>query len=522
MTRYKTRSFLTLIMSLAMLPCAKIRADSVTTAPVELHLGDVTSAAMLHNPTVQEARLQWLIRQSQEKAAWGDFEPAIVSNYAESGLHRLNSASEQVAQFGRSEYTERKSQVDAGLEGKFLTGASYRLGYALSKTESDFITGSEYESTLGLNLEQPLMKGSTRQAALAPIRLARLDVLIAFHTFRKQLISVISSVQSAYWDLVLAQERNHIAADSVRIAQDMLRDAQERVQVGKMSELDLREAETQMALRMAEQEDRALDEQEAGTRLQLLLADEELSKAEGINGVDPLALEDWDPQRFSAEGRDLAAQAMKLQPELATKRGEVEKELIRLDYSKDQLLPELNAKASVGFMGLGDTPESSVQKLNSQGFPNWSVGVELRIPLLGDVKNRNAEEIARLSKELATGQLRAAEKEIAMSVDALVRRVLVFGRQIESARKESGFKKQLLDVEMTRFDAGKSDIRHVYELEDGLSQARAKELESYNRFRKALIDLAATSGTILKNQGLETIQGDRITLSPSVVRKAGK
>ncbi len=502
-------------MSLVLLPSGSW-ADSGA-APVLVRLGDVTTTAVQHNPTVQEARLQWLVRQAQERAAWGDFEPAFVSSYADNSLHRQNTASEQVSQFGRTEYSEKKTQVDVGLEGRSLTGASYHLGYTLSQTASDFITGFEYQSTLGLNVEQPLLKGFSRQSTLAPLRLARLDVLIGFHTLRKQLVSVVSSVHSAYWDLVLAQERRCIAADSVTIAQNILTDAQARVQVGKMSELDLREAETQLALRVTEHEDRALDEQEADTRLRLLLADEGLSKVERVNGADALPLEGWDPGRFSAESETLAALAMKLQPDLAIKRAELEKELIRLDYSRDQALPELNAKASVGFMGLGDTPEGSLETLRGQEFPTWSVGIELRIPVLGDVKNRNAIEIARLNRELAVGQLQAAEKEIALSVDAFVRRVLVYGSQIETARQETAFRQQQLDVEMTRLDAGKSDIRSVYELEDGLSQARVRELESANRFRKALVDLAATSGTILKDQGLESVQDDTIRLAPTVL-----
>jgi outer membrane protein TolC len=511
-----------MMMCLALLPCPGLRADADGTALVEMHLRDATSTAVSYNPTVQEARLQWLIRQSQERATWGDFEPALVSSYSESSLHRLNSGSEKAAQFGKAEYSESKSKFDLGLEGKLLTGASYRLGYEMSKTAGDFITGNEYASSLGLNLEQPLMKGFTRGAALAAIRLARLEVLTSFHNFRKQLISVISSVHSSYWDLVLAQERIRLASDSVRIAEDILADARERVLVGKMSELDLQEAETQLALRVAEQEDRALEEQEAGTRLQLLLADETLHGEQGINGVDPLALAEWDPQAFSAQGRDLMGLAMKSQPELAAKRAELEKEQIRLDYSRDQSLPELNAKASVGFMGLADTPDGSLQKLDSQAFPNWSVGVELRLPVLGDLKNRNSTEAARLSRELAAGQLKAAEREVALSVEALVRRVLVLGRQIESAKTEAEFKRQQLEVEQSRFDAGKSDIRRVYGLEEGLSQARARELESRRRFRKALVDLAATSGTLLRDQGLEVIQGDWITLSPSVMRRPGK
>jgi len=390
----------------------------------------------------------------------------------------------------------------------------------LSKTESDFITSSEYQSTLGFDVAQPLLKGFTHQAAFAPIRLARLDAGIAFHELRKQLISVLSSVQTAYWDLVLAQGKLQLSADSVQIAQDLLKDAQERVQVGKMSEIDQQEAETQLALRLVEQEDRALDQQEAVTRLQLLIADDRVSRAAGVKAIDPLAPQEWDPSVFSSKSRAMATEAMTLQPELASKRVEEVKAAVRLEYSKDQSLPELNAKAHLGYMGLGDTPEASLQKLNSEEFPTWSLGIELRLPTFGDVKNRGALEQARLGKELATSQRQAAEKEIATSVDALVRRVLVFDRQIDAALAESGFRKQQLDVEIARLDAGKTDIRKVYEMEDALSQARVRELESYNKFRKALVDLGATSGTLLRDQGLEVIQGDLITLSPSILAKS--
>jgi outer membrane protein len=488
---------------------------------LQIHVDQAASVAVANNPTVVEAQTQWLIKQKLEGAAWGDFEPALVSSYAESGLDRLNNAAEQVSEWGRTEYDETKSQFDVGLEGKFLTGASYRLGYTLSRTDSVFTNGDEYESTVGLNIEQPLLKGASHRSPLASLRIARLEAQIAFHTFRKQLISIVSSVESAYWDLALAQERRQLAGESVGIATEILTDARERVQVGKISELDLQEAEIQLSIRQAELEDRRQDELETATRLQLLMADKKLGVASGIAAADPLFPQGWDPQRFAVESRDLRNTALSLQPEIAIKQAELEKETIRFEYSRDQQLPELNAKASYGLQGLGSTVDSALQRLNSQGYPNWSVGVELRIPTFGDIKGRNTEEAARLSKSLAQSQLTSAQREITLSVEALVRRVTSYGRQTESARAEAGFRKQLLDVEMTRFNAGQSDVRKLYELEDSLSQARAREMQSYNRLRKALLDLSATSGTILKDRGWETIRGTSILLSRELLKKKG-
>ncbi len=515
-------SSVVLALFLAMIPFHGLRAQSETQRPLLLHVDQASETAVTHNPTVLEARMQWLIKQRQESAAWGDFEPAIVSSYAESGLDRLNNAAEQVAELGRSEYSETKSQFDVGVEGKFFTGATYHLGYMLSQTQSVFTNGAEYESTIGVSINQPILKGFTHSAPFASIQIARLDTLIAFHTFRKQLIAIASSAESAYWDLALSQERRGLAAESVGIAREILKDSQERVRVGKMSELDSREAETELNIRLAEQVNREQDELEAATRLQLLLAQDQTSDIAGVAAADPLLMADWDIERFRAESGGLQAKAMALQPEIAIRRAQLEEESIRLDYSLDQQLPELNAKATYGFQGLGDSPDSALQRLNSQGFPSWSVGVELRIPVLGDIKARNTEQAARMSKALALSQVRSTEKEISMSVEALVRRVIAHRKQIDSARAESGFKKQLLDVELVRFDAGQSDVRKLYQLEDDLSQARAREMESYNRFRKALLDLSATSGTILGDRGWETVRDNRIILTRLILKRDGK
>jgi outer membrane protein len=496
-----------------------VRAEETAAGPLPVLLSEAALEALQANPSVGEARLQWLIRKSQVRGAWGDFEPAFVSGLARSHLDRLNTTAQALSMFmsPESPFMETKTEYQAAVEGRFFSGAGYRLGYSLSATESDSITGREYESNLGLKVDQPLLKGIARYSPLAAVRLARNEELIAFHTYRKQMISVVSSVESAYWDLALAQELHRIAADSVRIANEIAADARQRMSVGKMSDLDLSEAEIQLAIRVAEEESSLLAVSEAAAQLRLILGGGRIGSTVDISAAEPLERETPEAGPSGDETESKVREALRLQPEILISRGELEKSGIQLDYRQDQRLPELNAHASYGFQGLGKSMSVSLQRLQSQGFPSWSVGLELRLPLLGNLQGESLLEEARLRKELAVRKLQAMERDTAISTGALFQRMLSYGRQAEVARTVSGFKKRLLDVELSRFDTGKSDIRRVYEVEQALSEARKSELQSYSRFRRASVDLAAASGTTLRDKGLESMEGERIVLTPALL-----
>jgi outer membrane protein TolC len=504
------RVFSTLLLVIIPAPSA----GSDEPAAVTLSLGQAGARAAANNPSAEQARLQWLIRLSQERAAWGDFEPALVSSIAQSSLHRLNTALEQQSQLGRPEYSEQKTEYQLGVEGRFLTGADYHLGYTLTRTESDLIVGSEYESFLGLSVNQPLMRGATRQAPLFALRLSRLDSLVAFHTYRKQLISAVAEAEAAYWDLVLAQELRGAAAESVDIARELAEDSRQRRALGKGSDLDVSEAETQLDIRNAELGQRELDIVEAAARLRLLLGGGGPAEEGSLATADPLDLGSWTEEGFNASKGSLADQALLLAPDVGIRKAELEKEVLQQEYQRDQRLPQLTAKANYGFQGLGDSPDTSLERLQGQGFPTWSIGLDLRLPLLGDVHAAGLLEQEQLKRQIAARMLQAAERETVLSVKALIQRVGSYGRQAVSARTVTGYRRKLLEVERARMAEGQSDIRRMYDLEQGLSDARRRELESYNRFRKSMIDLAAAGGTILMDGGLEFIDGGRIQLAP--------
>ncbi len=484
--------------------------------PFPVPLAEAAAEAARLNPTAQETRLQWLVRRSQELGAWGAFEPSLAAGVGESAQDRENTATQRLSQLGRTEYSESRSDYNVGVEGKFFTGADYRLGYTLSRTASDLITGNEYESNLGLSVDQPLLKGATRQAPLLSLRMSRLDTLVAFHTYRKQLISVVSEVASAYWDLALARERLVLAGESVQRARDIAADARDRVAVGKLSEADQSEADLQVQVRLAEQEQATLAASVMSARMRLLLGAGSLGASPALATTDALDWDQAEAERIRTDARSRAADAPVFQPDVAIRRAELEKERIQLDYQRDQLLPQLTASGRLGYQGLGDSPDSSFAKLQSQDFPTWSLSLQLRIALFGDVRGSAAVEEARLRTELAATRLAAAERETSISVEALIQRVLSGLAQADNARAVSGFRRQLLEVERQRFDAGQSDILRIFEAEQNLSEARSQEMESCAQVRKARVDLAAASGTPLRDWGLEAMDNGRIILAASL------
>jgi len=485
---------------------------------ITIDLSGAVAEALVNNPSLRENRLEWLIRQARERGAWGAFEPALVAGYSKSGTYRMNSASQRSSLLGRPEYDEDKGTLNLGLTGKVVTGAAYDLGFSLSDTTSDLSPDKEFESSFGGSIAQPLLKGITRQAALADIRAARLDTLVAFHTYRRQLISMVASAETAYWDLELAEELADLAAKSVDIATRVHADSELRVSVGKMSAIDLAEAKSRLDATAADREQKVQAAEEAGLRLRLVLSSPRMLTAQGVVSSRAVEAFLWDAGRFQTDHSSAVAEALLYQPDVAIKKAELERERLLLDLRRDQRLPELNARASCFFQGLGSSPEESLRILSGQQYPTWSLGIELRIPILGDIKGGQAVEEYQLRKKIIQGQLESAERETEVAVRGLLLRAAAAGALVESAGAVAAFKQRQLDEELLRFEAGKSDVRKLLEFESALSEARAAELGAVNKLRKALTDLAATSGTILRDKGLETLEGGLFLLDSELLK----
>src|SRR5690606_26655648 len=96
-------------------------------------------------------------------------------------------------------------------------------------------------------------------------------------------------------------------------------------------------------------------------------------------------------------------------PDYISRRQEALAENVRLAFAKNQRLPQLDLKASYGLNGLGGSPAHSWDDVEGGDFPAWSVGVELRIPITGGIRERNEYEAAKLAKQRSLVGLKEIE-----------------------------------------------------------------------------------------------------------------
>src|SRR5262245_47991098 len=224
--------------------------------PRDLTLQQVLELVVNNNESLQSKVLDVEIARRRARGTYGAFEPELVAGISREYNNRENTAEQRRSQLSNT-FKEENNIYQAGIEALAPTGARLRLGYSLRDLKNNLQgqpilggvfgvnsgTNGEFQTFFGLTLTQPLLKNLGEAATLAEIRVAALNSDIAFQEYRRQLMIVLSTAEAAYWNLYLAQEQVRALQDSVKTAESILNDAQEKVKAGKSAELEVLEAQ---------------------------------------------------------------------------------------------------------------------------------------------------------------------------------------------------------------------------------------------------------------------------------------
>jgi len=332
------------------------------------------------------------------------------------------------------------------------------------------------------------------------VEMARRESEVAFQEYRRQLMQSLGQAEAAYWELYIAQERVALRENSVEVARKILEDNQARVQAGKMSELEVQEAEAGLATRESELLEARQALTEASDRMMSFFGLED--DPSRVRAIDTVPLEE-PSLRPEAE---LSGLAMELHPDIRIRGNRIHQDMLRIRYAKNQRRPQLDLRASYGYNGLGDDQSGAFDEVQGMDYPSWSVGVEFRVPLGGG--NRKQAELAAAENRLA--QSRIDENSVMQQVLRALRtarsRVMNFYRQAVNYQQVSEMNQVILETELARLEAGQSDSRKVLEAEEKLTRARESLAASLTRLAVAQVELQLTSGTLLKERGVEPME----------------
>lgn len=482
----------------------------VMAAPVhELKLTDLRRKVLEQS---EQIRLKLLDSEASERGARaerGIFEPAFVggTDYVDTLRPNNRQQAAQLGFFARPFYAERNTLYNAGLEFLLGTGARVRTGYALRdlnnnigspSTNAWLLFGHQYETFVGVNATQPLLKNAGHEATTAKIRLAATLSAIAFQEYRRQVFLSLASAEAAYWDLRLSQEQEAITAESLESARKLLADTQARLDVGKSSALDVVQAQAAVAARRARVEQARQTAFDHASRLSSLY-----SQTTGEEVPLPRAVDVPEPVQGSPTAIECYQTAFQKNPDYLIRKDQVQQERIRVVYLKNQRLPQLDLKASYGLNGLSTAVDSSLRNMAEQDYPAWSLGVELRVPLGGGIKERNELEAGKLGKMRALAGLKDAEVQMMNSIDASRRKLELHRSSRVHARSVVDFHEKLLKAQLDRLAVGAIDNRAILETEEKLMEARIAIVDSLVMERKTWVELEVVRGTFLEARAAE-------------------
>jgi len=509
---FSSRRLLFLVPLLATMVMAASAAE-----PQPLTLAEYLRKVWERNENIQIRLLEAAAADSRLKGEKSIFEPEVTAGIEAVDRRRPNTTEQAVSSSFTRVFNERNRTYQGGLETLIPTGARLRLGYTVQHMENSFhaqppanifgaplapIENGEWLTTAGLTVTQPLLKNGGVRVTFAGIRAAAVQSEIAYQTYRKGLMELFIRAEAAYWDLYQAEEQLGIAGESLRVAQTLLADNKKRLEVGKGTELDVLQAEAGVATRTAleaEARQRMLDAQSRVTTFisQSWTADQTPWKA-----ADSPKLEER-PLTFT----ELWAAVPEMNPDYLGAVKQAELEGVRVVLAKNQALPQLDLKGGYGVSRISSNAGRSVNVLQRQDFPNWTIGLEFRMPW-GGGKGRHELRAAQLRAEATAMALDNLGTQLSNGLRAGIESVASYRANQPRYQKVVEANREVLKNQLAQLDAGKTDSRRVLEAEDDLFRARITALENMIRYQRANLDLEFLLGTALKKYGMDFTQAE--------------
>lgn len=484
---------------------------------LELSIRDAVEMGLKNNLDVEVARYDPPIFWEDFRAAWGAYDPLAFGDLAWNSIETPVATQLQTS----NQLIERTLTADLGLAGKLpWVNATYGVTYTgdrLKTTSSINSLSPEFTTTLLFTMSVPLLKNLIWDQDWTRVKQTRIGFDESTEGFRKQVMDTVQEIENSYWDLVAQEEQLRVAQKSVETAQALLKQVETQYEVGVVSRVDVTEAKAGLAQR---QYDQIVAENLYRTVMDVL-ANRVLGR--GLRPGSRLEIEPTDrPGDYVAYQIDTEAAVQKAfenRPELAAQRQEIERRVIETKYRNNQKLPELNVEGSFGYQGLAGKTNSAPSifggprpPVTSVGRSYWSADDDffqgngskiktikgiLSIPLFNQAARHQATR-AEIDLRRSRSRLAQIQQGIILEVRKAARDLQSAQEGIEASERARVAAEEQLRAERIRLEQGESTPFDVLQREENLVRAESGHINAIRVYRKSIVDLDRSQGTILK------------------------
>lgn len=475
----------------------------VSAGPVlRLTAEEAVRMALENNLGVQAERLGPEISTLAIAQARAAYSPNLLSSAA------TRSSTQPPSSFltGTAEIiTDDSVRTSAGLAQNVPWGGGrYQFSLDASRVSTNAFTS--YNPRLGSNLSmsfvQPLLRNFRIDSLRQQLQTSRNNQVVADLRLREQIAITSQAVRFAYFDLIGAYEGYQVAQQSLDLALESLRNNQTRVEVGTLAQIDIIEAEAEVASNEeavinAEARIRTLED-----RLRALVLDPGQADFWNVR-IEPSEPPTIVPTALDVEAA--VANALANRTDLERARKQIENLDIGLRFAENQKLPALDVVADYNVIGLAGTQYefgpgfppsiegqrqrsfgSALRDVFGQEFRTWSVQLQLSYPIGASVAGA-AAAATRLERQQGAAWLRDMELQVATAVRDAARQVQTNLKRVDATSKARDRAERRLEAEQKRMTVGLSTTFQLFQAQRDLARQRQQEVNAIIDYNRSLI-----------------------------------
>ena len=473
------------------------RTGAAETGAKSLPLRECIERALANNLEIRAERINPDVQTWSITGAQGVYDPVLSGSlsYQEATIPQDPGVPAQT----QNALQPMKGFPTLGLAGKLPTGATYDFTGSDTRNSGNVITNFTflYTGQAGVSLTQPLLKNFGLGINSAMIRIARKSKAIAVQNFVQLVMTKVTAVSSAYYELVFAIEDHKAKVEDLSQAKELLAEDRRRVQIGVLTPLDVTQAEAGVAEREQAVILAARVIKDNENTLKRLIC-REVTEFRGIALVPvdyPLV------QMIQTDVAESTRTALTLRPDYRSAKETLEKQNIQIQFYRNQLWPEIDLQGSYGLNGRGHTFDSFGDNLATGNSPVWGVGLSVSFPL-GNRQARSQYHIAQLDADQLLLNLKALEQDIVVQVDNAVGHVEANLKSVEAAHEATRLAQESLTAEKKKLLAGTSTTFLVLQAQAQLATVRSAEIRARADYAESLVTLDQAEGTILRKNNI--------------------
>ncbi len=456
-----------------------------------------------------QARASGLVAEGERAV----YDPVLFSSLRREGRARQRTGDEIITTLNAPTQNELLDEdvnsLESGLRQRASTGAELSMSVRLNRRRNNLVpmtaTHAEQKQSLVVSVRQPLMKGMGRQVVETDMEVARLDGEIAVLDYRQQLERVSAEALSAYWQLQRAREVLGVLARSRDTSRSLLRDIESRVEVGRVAPIGAVEARGALMLREAEIARTEQSLRDAEARIKGLLratGEERRPEALKIIANTPARKFDYQPDMSITA----IERAVDRWPAVRIAGLRRDQSVVRLNFADNQRRPSLDLQASYSTSGMAYEFGRAWEFARTTRFPDWYVGVNFEVPLIGNRKANSLYEAQALRLRQSEEELNSVRAGIAIDLRSRLEQLISSRDEIGRYAAEIDLRRQLLELERRQLSLGVSRVGQVLQREADFVESSLRMIESETRAALLLTGIMLADGSLLTRHSIEVEQ----------------